>query len=140
MFFWNSFGIAFLWDWNENWPFPVLRPLLSFPDLLAYWVQHFTASPFMIWNNSTSFSSKQFLIGKSQLQKFSLCKKFHPMPRDNLGKILSFLSTNPPFIIRINVNGIQGHKHVSVSWVTLQKNHSTKTYEQHSPTFQYCPK
>ena len=21
---WASFGIAFLWDWNENWPFPVL--------------------------------------------------------------------------------------------------------------------
>ena len=32
---------AFLWDWNENWPFPVLWPLLSFPNLLAYWVQHF---------------------------------------------------------------------------------------------------
>ena len=38
---WTFFGIAFLWDWNENWPFPVLWPLLSFPDLLAYWVQHF---------------------------------------------------------------------------------------------------
>ena len=35
------FGITFLWDWNENWPFPVLWPLLSFPNLLAYWVQHF---------------------------------------------------------------------------------------------------
>ena len=23
------FGTAFLWDWNENWPFPVLWPLLS---------------------------------------------------------------------------------------------------------------
>ena len=34
-------GIAFLWDWNENWPFPVLWPLLSFPNLLAYWMQHF---------------------------------------------------------------------------------------------------
>ena len=33
------FGIAFLWDWNENWPFPVLWPLWSFPNLLAYWVQ-----------------------------------------------------------------------------------------------------
>ena len=21
---WAFFGIAFLWDWNENWPFPVL--------------------------------------------------------------------------------------------------------------------
>ena len=28
-------------DWNEKWPFPVLWPLLSCPDLLAYWVQHF---------------------------------------------------------------------------------------------------
>ena len=38
---WVFFDIAFLWDWNENWPFPVLWPLLSFPNLLAYWVQHF---------------------------------------------------------------------------------------------------
>ena len=38
---WAFFGIAFLWDWNENWPFPVLWPLLNFPNLLAYWVQHF---------------------------------------------------------------------------------------------------
>ena len=28
----------FLWDWNENWPFPVLWPLLRFPNLLTYWV------------------------------------------------------------------------------------------------------
>ena len=33
---WAFFGIAFLWDWNENWPFPVLWPLLSFLNLLAY--------------------------------------------------------------------------------------------------------
>ena len=33
---WTFFGIAFLWDWSENWSFPVLWPLLSFPDLLAY--------------------------------------------------------------------------------------------------------
>ena len=38
---WAFFGIAFLWDWNKNWPFPVLWPLLSFPNLLTYWVQHF---------------------------------------------------------------------------------------------------
>ena len=30
---WAFFVIAFLWDWNENWPFPVLWPLLSFPNL-----------------------------------------------------------------------------------------------------------
>ena len=37
---WTFFGIAFLWVVNENWPFPVLWPLLSFPNLLAFWVQH----------------------------------------------------------------------------------------------------
>ena len=38
---WAFFGIAFLRGWNGNWPFPILWPLLSFPNLLAYWVQHF---------------------------------------------------------------------------------------------------
>ena len=38
---WAFFGTAFLRDWNEDWPFSVLRPLLSFPNLLTYWVQHF---------------------------------------------------------------------------------------------------
>ena len=38
---WAFFSIAFLWDGNENWPFPVLWPVLSFPILWAYWVQHF---------------------------------------------------------------------------------------------------
>jgi len=38
---WGFLGIAFLLDWNDDWCFPVLWPLLSFPNLLAYWVQHF---------------------------------------------------------------------------------------------------
>ena len=29
---WEFFVITFIWDWNENWPFPVLWPLLSFPN------------------------------------------------------------------------------------------------------------
>ena len=34
---WAFFGIAFLWDWNENWPFPVLWPLLfsTFAGILS---------------------------------------------------------------------------------------------------------
>ena len=33
---WTFFeDIALLWDWNENWCFSVLWPLLSFPNLLA---------------------------------------------------------------------------------------------------------
>ena len=35
---WIFFGISLLWDWNENWLFPVLWPLLRFPNLLACWV------------------------------------------------------------------------------------------------------
>ena len=38
---WAFFGIAFVWDWNENWPFPVLLATAEFPNLLTYWVQHF---------------------------------------------------------------------------------------------------
>ena len=37
---WTFFCHAFLWDWNEDWPFLVLWPLLSFADSLTYWVQH----------------------------------------------------------------------------------------------------
>ena len=40
---WAFFGITLLWHWNENWPFPVLWPCLSFPNLLACWVQHFSS-------------------------------------------------------------------------------------------------
>ena len=58
---WTFFGIAFLWDWNEKWSFPVLWPLLSFPNLLAYWVQHFHSIIFqdlkqLHWNSITSTS------------------------------------------------------------------------------------
>ena len=49
---WAFFGIAFLWDWNENWPFPVLWPLVSFPDLLAY------QSFYLIQKSDNSFSWK----------------------------------------------------------------------------------
>ena len=54
---WTFFGITFLWDWNENWPFPVLWPLLRFPNLLAYWVQHFHGIIFRICSSSTEISS-----------------------------------------------------------------------------------
>ena len=58
---WAFFGIAFLRDWNENWPFPVPWPLLSFPNVLAYWVQHFNSIIFqdlkeLNWNSITSTS------------------------------------------------------------------------------------
>ena len=38
---WTFFDFALLWDWKENWLFPILWPLLSFPKLLTFWVQRF---------------------------------------------------------------------------------------------------
>ena len=59
---WAFFGIAFLWDWNENLPFLVLWPLLSFPNLLAYWVQHFNSIIFRIWNSSPGIPSPPLIL------------------------------------------------------------------------------
>ena len=55
---WTFFGTALFWDGNENWPFSVLWPLLSFPNLQAYWVQHFHSIIFqdlkwLSWNSIT---------------------------------------------------------------------------------------
>ena len=56
---WTFFGIAFLWDWNENWPL----------NLLAYWVQHLTASSFRIWNSSTEIPSPPLALFVVMLPK-----------------------------------------------------------------------
>ena len=52
---WAFFGIAFLTGWDENWPFPVLRPLLSFQNLLANWVHHFHSIHLRTGNTSAEF-------------------------------------------------------------------------------------
>ena len=66
---WAFFDIALLWDWNKNWPFPVLWPLLSFPNLLTYWVQHLTTSSFRIWNSSTGIPSPPLALFVVMLSK-----------------------------------------------------------------------
>ena len=58
---WTFFGTELLGDWNKNSPFPVLWPLLNFPNLLAHWVQHFNSIIFqdskqLSWNSMTSTS------------------------------------------------------------------------------------
>ena len=54
---WTFFGIAFLWEWNENWLFPVLWLLLSFPICWHIECSTFRASSFRTWNSSTGISS-----------------------------------------------------------------------------------
>ena len=73
---WAFYGIAFLWDWNENWSFPVLCPMLSFPNLLAYWVQHFHSIIFEDLNSSTGNPSLPLALFVVMLPKahLTLCK------------------------------------------------------------------
>ena len=62
---WTWFATALLWDWNQNSPFPVLRPLGSFPNdhwgvfqiCLPMECSTFTASSFRTWNSSAGIPS-----------------------------------------------------------------------------------
>ena len=70
---WAFFGIAFLWDSNENWPFPVLWPLLSFFQMC--WHSEgstFTASSFRICNSSAGIPSPQLALFLVMLPKTHL--------------------------------------------------------------------
>jgi len=69
---WAFFGIAVPWDWNENWPFPDLWPLLSFPNLLAYWVQHFHSIIFQDLESSTEIPSPPLALFVAMLSKAHL--------------------------------------------------------------------
>ena len=70
---WAFFGIAFLWDWNENWPFPTCGHC---------WVFHIcwhiecsstlTASSFRIWNSSTEILSPPLALFVVMLPKTHL--------------------------------------------------------------------
>ena len=55
---WAFLGLAFLWDWNENWPSPVLWPLVFFFQFCWHIeCSTFTASSFRIWKSSTGIPS-----------------------------------------------------------------------------------
>ena len=72
MVVWTFFDIVLLWDWSKNWLFPVLWPLLSFPNLLAYWGSTLTASSFSIWNSSTGSPSPPLALFVVMLSKAHL--------------------------------------------------------------------
>ena len=69
---WTFFGIAFLWDWSENWPFPVLWPLLRFPDWWHIGCSTFTASSFRTWNSSAGIPSPPLALFVVMLPKAHL--------------------------------------------------------------------
>ena len=72
MIVWTLFGIALLWDWNENWPFPVLCPLLSFPNLQASECSTLTLSSFRIWKGSPEIPSSLLALFLVMLPKIHL--------------------------------------------------------------------
>ena len=67
---WAFFGFAFLRDWNENWLFPVLWPLLQ----ICWHIEcsTFTASYFRIWNISTGIPSHPLALCIVMLSKAHL--------------------------------------------------------------------
>ena len=69
---WAFFGVAFLWDWNENGPFPVPWPLLSFQICWHIECSTFTASSFRIWNSSTGIPSPPLALFVVMLPKAHL--------------------------------------------------------------------
>ena len=86
---WAFFGIAFLWNWNENWCFPVLWPLLSFPNLLAYWVQHFHSIIFQDFPVSCDPHSQGFgIVHKAEIDVFLELSCFFNDPAD-IGNLIS---------------------------------------------------
>ena len=72
---WSFFGIAVLWYWNENWPFLVLWPQLSFPNLLTYWVQHFYS--WWVDKQNTVYAGKRILFGLKSEQRTDTYHRMH---------------------------------------------------------------
>ena len=59
---WAFFGIGLFWDWNENWPFPVLWLCWVFQICWHIECSTFTASSFRIWNSSTRIPSPPLVL------------------------------------------------------------------------------
>ena len=95
---WTFFDIVLLWDWNANWPFPVLWPLLSFQICLHVGCSTFTAASFRIWNSSTGIPSPSLALFVVMLPKAHLTSdsrmsgsRWVPTPSGLSGSWRSFL-------------------------------------------------
>ena len=66
---WAVFVIAFPWDWNKNWPFPVLCHYWVFQICWHVECSTFIASSFRIWNSSTGIPSPPLALFVVMLPK-----------------------------------------------------------------------
>ena len=69
---WTFFGIAFLWDWNENWPFPCCGHCWIFQICWHIECRTFTASSFRIWNSLAEIPSPPLALFVVMLSKAHL--------------------------------------------------------------------
>jgi len=69
---WSFFGIALLWDWNKNWPFPVCDHCWIFQICWHIECSTFTASSSRIWKSSAGFPSPPLALFVVMLPKTDL--------------------------------------------------------------------
>ena len=69
---WAFFGIAFLWDWSENWPFPVCGHCWVFQICWHIECSTFTPSSFRTWNSLTGIPSPPLALFIVMLPKAHL--------------------------------------------------------------------
>ena len=70
--FWTFFGIAFLWDWNENWPFQSCGHRWVFQICWHIECSTLTISSFRIWNSSPGIPSPPLALFVEMLPKAHL--------------------------------------------------------------------
>ena len=91
---WAFFGIAFLRDWNENWPFPVLWLLLSFPNFLV--VSYFEILPLLSNQTLSNPSSYHLLFTEQYLKNVKSLAKGQSYPLwQNQPRKSQLLSSGP---------------------------------------------
>ena len=77
---WAFSGSAFLWNWNENWPFPICWHIEC---------STFTASSFRIWNSSTGIPSTPLALLVVMLSKAHLTSHSRMWPPKSLQMVTS---------------------------------------------------
>ena len=73
---WTFFGIAFLWNWNENWPFQSCGHCWVFQICWDIECSTLTTSSLRIWNSSTGIPSPPLALFVVMLPKAHLTSHF----------------------------------------------------------------
>ena len=93
---WAFFGISFLWDWNENWPFRSCGHCWVFQICWHIECSTFTASSFRIWNSSTGIPSPSLALFIVMLSKLQIPGAINP-------EMLLMLYDAPPPRIKLSL-------------------------------------